>query len=37
MREILASGVEFPAVHGVRVVAIDPINEIDHQVPKGEI
>lgn len=22
--------------HGVRVVAIDPVNEIDHQVPKGE-
>lgn len=23
-------------VHGVRVVAIDPVNEIDHQVPRGE-
>jgi hypothetical protein len=23
-------------VHGVKVVAIDPVNEIDHQVPKGE-
>ncbi len=23
-------------VHGIKVVAIDPVNEIDHQVPKGE-
>jgi twinkle protein len=23
-------------VHGVRVIAIDPVNEIDHQVPKNE-
>jgi twinkle protein len=23
-------------VYGVKVVAIDPVNEIDHQVPKGE-
>jgi hypothetical protein len=23
-------------VHGVRVVCIDPVNEIDHQVPRGE-
>jgi len=23
-------------VHGVRVVAIDPVNEIEHRVPKGE-
>ena len=23
-------------VYGIRVVAIDPVNEIDHQVPKGE-
>jgi len=23
-------------VYGVRVVAIDPVNEVDHQVPKGE-
>ena len=28
--------VDFAArVYGVRVVAIDPFNEIDHQVPKG--
>jgi hypothetical protein len=33
----LLSRVKFAArVHGVRVVAIDPVNEIDHQVPKGE-
>jgi len=23
-------------MHGVKVIAIDPVNEIDHQVPKGE-
>jgi twinkle protein len=23
-------------VHGIKVVAIDPVNEVDHQVPKGE-
>ena len=33
----LLNRIEFAArVHGVRVVAIDPVNEIDHQVPKGE-
>lgn len=33
----LLSRIRFAArVHGVRVVAIDPVNEIDHQVPKGE-
>lgn len=33
----LLNRVEFAVkVHGVRVVAIDPVNEIDHQVPKGE-
>jgi len=23
-------------VHGVKVIAIDPVNEIDHVIPKGE-
>jgi hypothetical protein len=33
----LLSRIEFAArVHGVKVVAIDPVNEVDHQVPKGE-
>jgi hypothetical protein len=33
----LVDRIEFAVrVHGVRVVAIDPVNEIDHQVPKGE-
>lgn len=33
----LIDRIEFAVrVHGVRVVAIDPVNEIDHQVPKGE-
>jgi hypothetical protein len=33
----LLDRIEFAVrVHGVRVVAIDPVNEIDHQVPKGE-
>lgn len=33
----LLNRIEFAArVHGVRVVCIDPVNEIDHQVPKGE-
>lgn len=33
----LLSRIEFAVrAHGVRVVAIDPVNEIDHQVPKGE-
>lgn len=35
--ERLINRLEFAVrVHGVRVVAIDPVNEIDHQVPKGE-
>ena len=33
----LLDRIEFAVrVHGVKVVAIDPVNEIDHQVPKGE-
>jgi twinkle protein len=33
----LIDRIEFAVrVHGVKVVAIDPVNEIDHQVPKGE-
>ena len=33
----LLDRIEFAVrVHGVRVVAIDPVNEIDHQVPRGE-
>jgi twinkle protein len=33
----LINRIEFAVrVHGVRVVAIDPVNEIDHQVPRGE-
>lgn len=33
----LLDRIEFAVrVYGVRVVAIDPVNEIDHQVPKGE-
>lgn len=33
----LINRIEFAArVHGVRVVCIDPVNEVDHQVPKGE-
>jgi twinkle protein len=33
----LLNRIEFAVrVYGVRVVAIDPVNEIDHQVPKGE-
>lgn len=35
--ERLLDRIEFAVrVHGVKVVAIDPVNEIDHQVPKGE-
>src|SRR5205085_7121116 len=35
--ERLIDRIEFAVrVHGVKVVAIDPVNEIDHQVPKGE-
>ena len=33
----LLDRIEFAVrVHSVKVVAIDPVNEIDHQVPKGE-
>jgi len=33
----LLNRIEFAVkVHGVRVVAIDPVNEIDHQVARGE-
>jgi twinkle protein len=33
----LLDRIEFAVrVYGVKVVAIDPVNEIDHQVPKGE-
>lgn len=33
----LLERIEFAVrVHGVKVVAIDPVNEIDHQVPRGE-
>jgi twinkle protein len=33
----LTNRIEFAVrVHGVRVVAIDPVNEVDHRVPKGE-
>jgi twinkle protein len=33
----LLDRIEFAVrVHGTKVVAIDPVNEIDHQVPKGE-
>jgi twinkle protein len=33
----LLDRIEFAVrVHGVKVVAIDPVNEIDHHVPKGE-
>jgi hypothetical protein len=33
----LLNRIRFAArVHRVRVVAIDPVNEVDHQVPKGE-
>jgi twinkle protein len=36
-QERLLDRIEFAVrAHGVRVVAIDPVNEIDHQVPKGE-
>jgi twinkle protein len=35
--ERLLDRIEFAVkVYGVKVVAIDPVNEIDHQVPKGE-
>ncbi len=35
--ERLLNRIEFAVrVYGVRVVAIDPVNEVDHQVPKGE-
>lgn len=35
--ERLMDRIEFAVrVHGVRVVAIDPVNEIDHQIPKHE-
>lgn len=35
--ERLLNRIGFAArVHGVRVVAIDPVNEIEHRVPKGE-
>jgi len=35
--ERLLNRIEFAVrVYGVKVVAIDPVNEIDHQVPKGE-
>lgn len=34
--ERLIDRIEFAVrVYGIRVVAIDPVNEIDHQVPKG--
>ena len=34
--ELLMDRIEFAArVYGIRVVAIDPVNEIDHQVPAG--
>jgi hypothetical protein len=33
----LLDRIEFAVrVYGIKVVAIDPVNEIDHQVPKGE-
>lgn len=33
----LLDRIEFAVrVHGVKVIAIDPVNEVDHQVPKGE-
>ena len=33
----LLDRIEFAVrVHGVKVIAIDPVNEIDHQIPKGE-
>lgn len=36
-QERLLSRLEFAIrVHGVKVVCIDPVNEIDHQVPRGE-
>ena len=35
--ERLLNRIEFAVrVYGVKVVAIDPVNEIDHQVPRGE-
>lgn len=35
--ERLLNRIEYAVrVYGVKVVAIDPVNEIDHQVPKGE-
>lgn len=35
--ELLLARIEFAVkVHGIKVVCIDPVNEIDHQVPKGE-
>jgi twinkle protein len=33
----LTNRIEFAVrVHGIKVVAIDPMNEIDHRIPKGE-
>src|SRR6185436_6486333 len=35
--ERLRDRIEFAVrVYGVKVVAIDPVNEVDHQVPRGE-
>lgn len=35
--ERLLNRIDFAVrVHGIKVVALDPVNEVDHQVPKGE-